>query len=171
MTRVVSARTALARARVRVLVRGALLTAVAGVLAPAFADAQMADTRPALTMRAAVPAFAPAFANSLAIAQPGPRAESDGLTYDFTLSWAPRAGATAYRVFMWTDAARTWYRIAQTTGTTTDTHAFKSGCTAFMVIAFADANAPGGSMTGLEASNVLRFPLSQQPSVCPIQHP
>lgn len=111
------------------------------------------------------------FATSLQIASPGPQAESNGLSYRFTLTWSARAGAGAYRVFMWTDAARTWYRIAQTTGTTTDAHAFRSGCTAFMVIAFADVNAPGSSMTGLEASNVLRFPLSQQPSVCPMQHP
>jgi hypothetical protein len=111
------------------------------------------------------------FATSLQIASPGPQAEANGLSYRFTLTWSARAGAGAYRVFMWTDAARTWYRIAQTTGTTTDAHAFRSGCTAFMVIAFADTNAPGSSMTGLEASNVLRFPLSQQPSVCPMQHP
>lgn len=111
------------------------------------------------------------FAASLQIGSPGPQAEANGLSYRFTLTWSARAGAGAYRVFMWTDAARTWYRISQTTSTATDAHAFKSGCTAFMVIAFADANAPGSSMTGLEASNVLRFPLSQQPSLCPMQHP
>ena len=111
------------------------------------------------------------FATSLQIASPGPQAEANGLSYRFTLTWSTRAGAGAYRVFMWTDAARTWYRITQTTSTTADAHAFRSGCTAFMVIAFADANAPGSSMTGLEASNVLRFPLSQQPNLCPMQHP
>lgn len=111
------------------------------------------------------------FATSLQIASPGPQAEANGLSYRFTLTWSARAGAGDYRVFMWTDAARTWYRISETTGTTTDAHAFRSGCTAFMVIAFADASAPGSSTTGLEASNVLRFPLSQQPTLCPMRHP
>lgn len=111
------------------------------------------------------------FATSLQIASPGPQAEANGLSYRFTLTWSARAGAGAYRVFMWTDAARTWYRISQTTGTTADAHAFKSGCTAFMVIAFADTNTPDASMTGLEATGVLRFPLSQQPTLCPTQHP
>ena len=167
MTRVVSARTALVRARVRVLARGALLTAVAGVLAPAFAGAQLADTRPAVTMRAALPAFTPAFANSLAIAQPGPRAESDGLTYGFTLSWSPRAGATAYRVFMWTDAARAWYRTAQGSATRAAVHAFKSGCTAFVVVAISDPATSDKQPAGLDTTNVLRFPLSERPELCP----
>lgn len=111
------------------------------------------------------------FATSLQIASPGPQAEANGLSYHFVLTWSPRPGAGSYRVFMWTDAARTWYRISQTSGTSVDAHAFKSGCTAFMIVAFTDANAPGSSMTGLEASNVLRFPLSQQPMLCPAQHP
>jgi len=159
VTRLVSARTA--------LVRGALLTAVAGVLAPAFTDAQMADTGPAVTMRAALPTFAPAFANSLAIAQPGPRAESDGLTYGFTLSWSPRAGATAYRVFTWTDAASAWYRTAEGSATRAAVHAFKSGCTAFVVVAISDPATSDKRLAGLDTTNVLRFPLSERPALCP----
>lgn len=113
----------------------------------------------------------PPFAASLQIAAPGPQPETNGLSYRFTLTWSARAGAGVYRVFAWTDAARTWYRLSQTTSTSADAHAFKSGCTAFMVIAFADTHAPDASMTGLEASNVVRFPLSQQPNLCPAQHP
>lgn len=107
------------------------------------------------------------FATSLAIAPPGPRAGGDGLSYSFVLTWLPRAGATAYRVFAWTDAARTWYRVAQTAGTSAEAHAFRSGCSAFVVVAVANAELPGTGMAGIDTTNLVRFPLSVQPALCP----
>lgn len=126
---------------------------------------------PATTRAAGAVPNPSAFATSLQIAPPGPQLEAHGLTFHFTLTWSARPGATAYRVFMWTDAARTWYKVTQTTGTSADAHAFRSGCTAFLVLAFANANAPAHSLTGLDATNVVRFPLSQRPDLCPARHP
>ena len=107
------------------------------------------------------------FASSLQIAPPGPHAEADGMSYRMTLVWGTRPGAAAYRVFMWTDAVRAWYRTAQVTTTRVDVHAFKSGCTAFIVVAVADPNSGGNALLGLETTNVVRFPLSARPELCP----
>lgn len=111
------------------------------------------------------------FASSLQIAPPGPQPDGDRLNYRFKLLWTARPGAGAYRVLMWTDAARSWYRITQTSDTTVDAHAFRSGCSAFVVIALADPHATGEGTAGLESSNLLRFPLSVNPSLCPTQFP
>jgi hypothetical protein len=147
------------------------------VLAPgaAHVDAQ----RAALAQRAPIAAptrvahdsiaVAPPFATSLQIVAPGPQAEADGMSYRMTLTWSARPGATAYRVFTWTDAVRAWYRTAQATTTHIDVHAFKSGCTAFIVVAVADPSAGGNTLMGLETTNVLRFPLSAHPELCPVK--
>lgn len=107
------------------------------------------------------------FATSLQIAAPGARAEPDGMSYRLTLEWTPRAGAAGYRVFTWTDAARAWYRADQTSTTRADMRAFKSGCTAFVVVAVADMSANPKSLVGVDTTNVVRFPLSTQQALCP----
>lgn len=154
--------------------RAAVLTGcavVVWVLAPAAAGAQRAamirsvaaaPTRAADSASADVP-----FAQSLQIALPGPRAEADGMSYRMTLTWSTRPGAATYRVFMWTDAVRAWYRTAQTPTPRVDVHAFRSGCTAFIVVAVADPNSDGNALLGLETTNIVRFPLSARPELCP----
>jgi hypothetical protein len=116
-----------------------------------------------------VDAIAPSFTSSLRIATPGPQAEPNGLSYRFVLTWSARPGAAGYRVLMWTDAARTWYKVSQTTTTSAEAHAFRSGCTAFVVVAVADMNARGSVLAGLDLTNVVRFPLSARPDLCPAQ--
>ena len=107
------------------------------------------------------------FARSLQIAPPGPRVGADGLDYTLTLAWSARPGAAAYRVFMWTDAVRSWYRVTQTSATTADARAFRSGCTVFVVVAVADVSASTNALAGIDTSNVVRFPLSANQKLCP----
>lgn len=107
------------------------------------------------------------FGTSLQIVAPGPRGEPDGLSYRLTLGWSPRAGAMGYRVFTWTDAARAWYRAAQTSGQRAEMRAFRSGCTAFVVVAVTDTSASPKSLAGLDTTNVVRFPLSTRQELCP----
>ena len=107
------------------------------------------------------------FATSLQIVAPGPRAEPDGMSYRLTLAWSSRAGAAGYRVFTWTDAARAWYRGTQTSATRADVRAFRSGCTAFVVVAVTDTGTNLKSFAGLDTTNVVHFPLSTRRELCP----
>jgi hypothetical protein len=72
---------------------------------------------------------------------------------------------------MWTDAVRGWYKVSQTAVTTANVRAFKSGCTAFVVVAVTAAQSAGNAMSGVDTSNVVRFPLSTKPSLCPAGKP
>lgn len=154
--------------------------AVVCALASALAFARAGAQRAAMTRDLPVAPVSPAhvagdstadvpFASSLQIVPPGPHAEADHMSYRMTLTWGTRPGAAAYRVFMWTDAVRAWYRTAQVPTTRVDVHAFKSGCTAFIVVAVADPNAGGNALLGLETTNVVRFPLSARPELCPVK--
>lgn len=125
---------------------------------------------PAVFCAALIPTLAfaaTAFSTSLQIAAPGPRADRAGLTYSLALRWAPRVGAAGYRTFMWTDAVGAWYPVAQGTRTTDSIRAFRSGCTAFVVIALPLAPSRPKSMIGIDTTNIVRFPLSAQPALCP----
>lgn len=103
------------------------------------------------------------FASSLHIVQPGPRVERAGLAYSLTLKWTSRSGANAYRVLAWTDAAGSWYRMARTSETAAPVHAYRSGCTEFVVVAIKDS---GGTEATLDTTNAVRFPLSTNRSLC-----
>lgn len=107
------------------------------------------------------------FRSSLRVAEPGTQQGPDGLTFMLTLAWAARPTADSYRTFMWTDAVGGWYRVTEGTSTTTAVGAFRSGCTAFIVIALPATPSSRNSMVGLDTTNVIRFPLSARPELCP----
>jgi hypothetical protein len=164
------------------MVRGRIATSIvtALMLVSAAAAAQNA-THPATPSRK--PAVDPGanrtvptpFSTSLQIMPPGPQAEPEGLNYTLRLGWSARNGAAEYRVLTWTDAARMWYVIARTAATHADVHAFRSGCTEFTVIAVGDTSAGAHTAPGerasayLDTTNVLRFPFSEKPQICPFQ--